>query len=744
MHTTANKRRYLPLLTGVGVGLCFWLLDLLAHLLVFQGYERGSPLETITDLAFGLLAFAGVGIVFWYVFKNQRVSDDEIRKLSRAVEQSASIILITDLKGRIEYANPKFTEVTGYTLDEVRGKNPRFMKSGRTPREHYAQLWQTILAGEEWHGEFQNVKKSGEIYWELTTISPVRNSDGVVTHFVAIKEDITGRKRVEVDEREQRVLAEALRDTAAVLNSDLNLPLVLERILENVERVVPHDAANIMLLDGDKARVVRCRGYDTKAFPIVMNAQFSIAHQAHIRQLVTTKRPYMILDVEHDEEWTTLPDTEWIRAHIAAPICQHNEVIGILSLDSRTPGAFSEDQLDRLMAFADQASVAMQNAQYATRLEDLVARRTTELEHEQARLHAIMDAMGEGVLYVENDDDIIYINESLKRLLGYAGSVHPTSLSQLYTLFVEGGPDYQQFRAGVVSAFASGQNWHSELGLRHADGSRCEVALTTAPVYELDGERRIGSVTLVRDISQQKQIQIQKDRFLAHVAHELRTPIANLITRLYLLQHQPEKLEHHRAVMEQVTGSMKNLIDDLLQVLRADPRAIRLVKQPVVLQEIIHKALDARQHAATGREITLVFDEEPAEPLPVCADRERIMRVMLALLDHAISATMPGGQVSVRLAARSPDWAVIEVQDEGPALEAAQLVQVFEPFFSVTDGEHSSGVALGLAVARDIVRLHGGDIVGESLVGRGNVFSIRLALIDECADQMLVHGDTEP
>ena len=130
------------------------------------------------------------------VTESQRTRE-ELRKLSSAVEQSPSTVIIADLEGRIEYVNPKFTQSTGYTLEEVRGRNPRILKSGATSSDEYANLWATITAGEEWRGVFHNKKKNGELFWEAASISPIRDSDGVITHFLAVKEDITDRKRLE-------------------------------------------------------------------------------------------------------------------------------------------------------------------------------------------------------------------------------------------------------------------------------------------------------------------------------------------------------------------------------------------------------------------------------------------------------------------------------------------------------------------------------------------------------------------
>lgn len=133
----------------------------------------------------------------------RKQAEEQLRKLSLAVEQSPVSIVITDVDGTIEYLNPKFTHLTGYTLEEAKGKNPRILKSGATPTVLYKQLWDTIKAGNEWHGEFQNKKKNGETYYESALISPIFDKTGRITHFLATKEDITSRKNAEEEIRQK-------------------------------------------------------------------------------------------------------------------------------------------------------------------------------------------------------------------------------------------------------------------------------------------------------------------------------------------------------------------------------------------------------------------------------------------------------------------------------------------------------------------------------------------------------------
>jgi PAS domain S-box-containing protein len=139
-----------------------------------------------------------IGTVVIFRDISERIAaDEQLRKLSKATENSPATVVITNKDGTIEYVNPTFTEVTGYTAEEAIGNNPRVLKSGDMPASFYKNLWDTILSGEVWRGEFINRKKNGEDFWERASISPIKNSEGEITHFVAVKEDITEQKKIQ-------------------------------------------------------------------------------------------------------------------------------------------------------------------------------------------------------------------------------------------------------------------------------------------------------------------------------------------------------------------------------------------------------------------------------------------------------------------------------------------------------------------------------------------------------------------
>ena len=162
---------------------------------------------------------------------DKRKAEDKVRKLSHAVEQSPSIVMLTDRQGRIEYVNPKFTEVTGYEAEEVVGQKPNLLKSGETPPEEYANLWRKLKEGDELRCEFHNRRKNGELYWESASISALKDSSDEITNFVAVKEDITEKKRLqqEVELRNQELARTqalaAMGRMASMIAHDLRNPL---------------------------------------------------------------------------------------------------------------------------------------------------------------------------------------------------------------------------------------------------------------------------------------------------------------------------------------------------------------------------------------------------------------------------------------------------------------------------------------------------------------------------------------
>ncbi|BCS86853.1 PAS domain S-box protein [Pseudodesulfovibrio sediminis] len=153
----------------------------------------------------------------------QQEAQESIKKLSQVVEQSPVSVMITDNEGDIEYVNPAFSSITGYSLEDVIGQKPSILKSGKTPLSVYEELWGTIVKGQHWKGSLINCRKNGEEYWESAIIAPISNDSGEITHFVAVKEDITERMRMEETVRESEIKYRELVENASSIILKLDI-----------------------------------------------------------------------------------------------------------------------------------------------------------------------------------------------------------------------------------------------------------------------------------------------------------------------------------------------------------------------------------------------------------------------------------------------------------------------------------------------------------------------------------------
>ncbi len=244
-------------------------------------------------------------------------AEEQIQKLSHAIEQSPTTIMIADIDGNLEYVNPKFTQLTGYLYEEAIGKNPRILKSGKTSPEEYKSLWGKITSGREWRGEFCNKKKNGELYWEFASISPVKNSEGVITNYIAVKEDITQRKLTEerlltykkklqalsselslTEERERRSIATDLHDNIGQILAAAKIKL---KLLQESKSSVDHngilDELN-KLLD-ETMQSTRLLAYELSP-PILYELGFEPAVEWLVKQY--RKNYDIVIDIVRDEQ----------------------------------------------------------------------------------------------------------------------------------------------------------------------------------------------------------------------------------------------------------------------------------------------------------------------------------------------------------------------------------------------------------------------------------------------------------
>lgn len=299
-----------------------------------------------------------------------RDSEERYRDL---FENSAELIQSVNAEGRFEYVNGAWQKALGYSAAEV-DKLTLFDVIHPSQHEHCMTLLKEILSGNTPHQiETIFVTRDGRdlIVEGNITVKVVPGKEPATR---GIFRDVTRRRQLEIAEREQRVLAEALRDTAAALNSTLDFNEILDRILTNVELVVPHESANIMLIEKGVTRFALIRDYtDHKFEESMVNLRFIVAETPSFRQVYETRQPLIIPDVSQYPDWVDAPESDWIGSYAAIPIQSADTVIGFLNLNSTTPNFFTPALVNRLLAFSNQIALAVENAHLYEQAQELAA-----------------------------------------------------------------------------------------------------------------------------------------------------------------------------------------------------------------------------------------------------------------------------------------------------------------------------------------------------------------------------------
>jgi len=288
------------------------------------------------------------------------------------VEDQTELICRTLPDGILIFVNEAFCRAVGNSRQNLLGSSfPNVI--GANPYDsvlsHLAELSseKTVVSYEQ-----RVITPNGEIRWQSWTSRAILDDAGCLIEIQSVGQDVSERKQMEEKDHENRMLAEALRDTAAVLNSTLKFDEVLDHILDNVARVVPHDSASVMFIEAGTGRMLRCKGYKRRTSEeALLKMQFVINEFPYMNKMSRTGQPLFVSDVRTDKEWRTTPNTHWIRSYVGAPIVLKGTVVGLINLDSVTPGFFNQIHAERLQAFANQAATAIENARLYSEIQQL-------------------------------------------------------------------------------------------------------------------------------------------------------------------------------------------------------------------------------------------------------------------------------------------------------------------------------------------------------------------------------------
>jgi PAS domain S-box-containing protein len=290
----------------------------------------------------------------------------ELRKLSRAVEHSPSTVVITNVRGTIEYANPCFARLTGYALEEILGRNPRFLRSGRHDPSFYADMWSTILGGNEWRGEFVNRRKDGSLYWEWASIAPIQDETGAISHFIKVAEDITDRKHAE-EALHQRVEELAtLNRVSQTLATMTDLPSALQSVAETVTKSLDASVTVISAFNADELEMIALYEHEPLV-PRTTDPAFLLnPERPGIHEVLARGKTLVVPNVQAKTRSPVHQD--YLRAHriqdvMLVPLQVRGTIVGLMEVGIDQPDRVpSPDQIRLTETIATNIAVAVENA----------------------------------------------------------------------------------------------------------------------------------------------------------------------------------------------------------------------------------------------------------------------------------------------------------------------------------------------------------------------------------------------
>ena len=658
------------------------------------------------------------GSIFIYADISERVrAEEEVTKLTRAVEQSPVSIVITSRDGAIEYVNPRFSMVTGYSRHEVMGQNPRVLQSGETPKETYQELWQTLLSGKEWRGTLLNRRKSGELFWEEASISPVVNEEGAVTHFLAVKEDITERKRIEAELQRSLLLLDN------VINSTTDLIFVKDRDLRILLCNQAYAAASGRARDELYGHTDIENGLDRE--------RVQGNPEKGIRGIVDSDRRALAGDVVRSpHDVADIGGRRLIFDTIKQPLrSADGQIVGVVGI-ARDVTLLSEARLS--------------------------------LERREALLQEVGQIAKLGGWQIDLATGSLTWTDEVFRIHELAVGAQP-SIDEAIAYYL---PEAQQaIRTAVETAIARGTRFDLELRLRTArgnlrwvhamgrvncdgdqaktvDGTFQDVTERKRIEHELEGyqmhlkdlvEARTRELSVAKEAAEQANV--AKDAFLANMGHEIRTPLNAVIGLSALAQdraHEGKRLEY----LQKINAAGETLlatVNELLDLSKIAAGKLDLVNEAFLLDHLLNHVTSILEQRAAEK--SLVLDYRLAGDIPpvLVGDAMRLQQIVMNLAGNAIKFT-PAGSVRIDASASPLDDGRVRLQidviDTGIGLSQEECGRIFVPFTQADSSitRRFGGTGLGLTICRRLAELMDGDISVSSEPGKGSVFSVRVSM----------------
>ncbi|HEY4643070.1 MAG TPA: PAS domain S-box protein [Thermoanaerobaculia bacterium] len=607
-----------------------------------------------------------------------------------ALETAADAMLITDVAGKILWVNPAFTAATGYTAEEAIGQTPRILNSGLQDKAFYRAFWETILGGHTFRGEFINRRKDGTIYYDEHTVTPVRDADGAVTHFVGVMHDITERRRAE----------EQLREANAQLREFLDhSPAVLYALGVEGDQIVPRFASENM---------TRVLGYAPEK-PLSYAWWLGQVH-----------------DDDRDRAAASI-------AHTLAEGSSRNEY-RLRHKDGHF--LWIEDQ--QRLARDEQG----RPAEIVGVWMDITDRKRAEDElHEtERRFREMLDNLELISIIGDREGRLTYCNDYFLRLTGWSrAEVIGVNFFETFVA-AEQRNEVREVYASLLAGATTVRHHTNEIVTR--SGERRLIQWNNSLIYSASGEV-IGVASIAEDITDRTQLEKQLFRaqrleslgtLAGGIAHDLNNLLLPILMGVTLLKRFGPNEASLKAI-DNIERSVKRGSELVKQVLLF-ARGGQTSREPVRLGDVVRE-IQAIITSTFPKDITL--ETAVAKDLhPVTGDATQLTQVLLNLCVNSRDAMPHGGHILISSrnhvlsdteallhgAVVGGAYTVLEVADTGEGMSKDIIDRIFDPFF--TTKEVGNGTGLGLSTVQGIVSNHGGFVTVSSTPGEGSTFTVYL------------------
>ncbi len=662
-------------------------------------------------------------LAMWEDITEPKRREERLRTLVRAVEQSPTGIVITDVHGSIEYVNEAYVQTTGYPRDELLGRNPRILQSGATPPAAFAEMWERLPRGETWRGELVNRRRDGSRYIEAAIIAPVRRPDGAISHFVGVKEDITAIRQMATElERHRSHLQELVAERTAEL---MTARQATETLGQDFFRVLDR-SPDLIALKGRDLRLKACS-----------RAYVELAGKTRPEELLgrTVEEcfpPEMTRMVTMDEQ-----------AQLAAgeTVCSFESALPHPDGQRRLYSITRTMLRDGAGAF-DGFLVIGRDISARAEAMDALARK-----EEEERL--LLESSSNGIVGVGPDGHITFANQAAARLLGHADPAALTGLHahRLMQPQRADGTPHPAEEGAIHRALARSEPVTSEEDVFwRADGTPIAVSCSVAPIrhgaavlgavisFEDIGGRKLAEAELRRAKAEAEAASRAKSEFLSNMSHEIRTPMNAIIGFAHLLRrglHEPRQQEQLSRISD-AAHHLLNIINDILDLSKIEAGKIELEQGEIRVDAVVERVWALVRDKAEAKGLELLLDLHALPPV-LLGDELRLSQILLNYVSNAVKFTEAGHIVLSGHVARRTAQGIVarfEVADTGIGLSPTQQAQLFQPFqqADASTTRRHGGTGLGLSICHRLAGLMGGEVGVESAPGEGSVFWVEVPM----------------